>query len=65
MTIIMNYLLFEATEYISKWGGIGMVMKSVICYLFSRIRGKKSFTLTTAQSPEAPAKQIPAAIPFL
>lgn len=40
-------------------------MKSVICYLFSRIRGKKSFTLTTAQSPEAPAKQTPAAIPFL
>lgn len=41
-----------------------MVMKSVICYFFSHIREKKSFTLITAQSPEASAKQTPVAIPF-
>lgn len=62
MTINMNYLLFEATEYISKWSGSRNGHE--ISNLFSRIRGKKSFALI-AQSPEAPAKQTRAAIPFL
>lgn len=38
MTMIMNYLLFEATEYISKW--VGSRNGYEISNLFSRTRGK-------------------------